>query len=74
VKITAIADPRDAVATYAARRGETMAALSRMLRRDARYLDRFVREGRPRQLAADEQRLLADYFDVDARDFGAGER
>ena len=73
VKIQAFADPRDAVATLAARKGDSLAALSRMLNRGPRYLDRFVREKRPHRLTDDEQLRLADYFGADAQDFGSGQ-
>jgi len=50
--------------------GETFAALSRMLRRDDRYLQRFVREGRPKRLAEREIEMLAAYFRIDPRLLG----
>ena len=71
VKITTFASPRDAVATLAARDRTPLAALSRMLDRDERYLGRFVREGRPARLGIEEQRRLAAFFGADPRDFGA---
>ncbi len=74
MRITAFADPRDAIATLAARSGDSMAGLSRMLDRDPRYLGRFVRDGHPIKLTETEQIRLADYFGADARDFGASER
>lgn len=71
MRVAAFADPRDAITTLAARTGDTMAGLSRLLDRDPRYLGRFVRDGRPAQLTETEQTRLADYFGADARDFGA---
>lgn len=47
------------------RYGETFAGLSRMLKRDDRYLSRFVREGKPERLTDREIELLAGYFRID---------
>ncbi len=72
MKITAFADPRDAVATLVARsEGDTLAGVSRLLGRHPRYLDRFVREGVPKRLPEEDQRLLRRYLGGDLRDFGA---
>lgn len=71
MRITTFASPRDAVASLAARSGNSLAELSRLLKREPRYLDRFVRDGRPRKLRPDEQQRLADYLGADVRDFGA---
>jgi hypothetical protein len=59
MKSTAFADPREAILTLAARRGTSLAALSRMLDRDPRYVGRFVREGRPARLPANDQQSLS---------------
>jgi hypothetical protein len=49
---------------------ETYAGLSRMLRRDDRYLDTFVRAGRPERLTARDIETLAGYFRIDQRLLG----
>lgn len=64
------ADPRGALATAAERSGEGLAALSRMIWRPSRYLDRFVRKGRPAALTRDEHAKLAAFFGVDERALG----
>jgi repressor LexA len=58
-------DAREILARLAAGRGESLAALSRMLRRNPAYLQQFVTRGSPRYLADDDRRLLADHFGVE---------
>jgi repressor LexA len=55
----------------AAARGDSLAALSAMLGRNAAYLQQFVVRGSPRRLAPDDRRRLADYFGVDEVELGA---
>lgn len=45
-------------------RGETYASLSRLLGRNAAYIQQFVQRGVPRRLAEDDRRRLARYFSV----------
>ena len=58
-------DVRDTLARLARERGESLAALSRLLRRNDAYLQQFVHRGTPRRLAEEDRRLLADHFGVD---------
>ncbi|WP_306286231.1 hypothetical protein [Sphingomonas sp. Ant20] len=58
-------DPRAALARLAAARGDSMAALSAMLGRNAAYLQQYVKRGSPRRLAEDDRRLLAQYLGVE---------
>lgn len=55
-------DPREALAAAAAARGDSLAALSRMLDRRASYLSDFVREGVPKALTKRDHGLLLAYF------------
>lgn len=64
-------DPKAALAGLAAARGDSLAALSAMLGRNAAYLQQFVRRGSPRVLAERDRRLLAGYFGVDETLLGA---
>ncbi len=57
-------DPRATLAALAATRGDSLAALSAMLGRNAAYLQQFVARGTPRSLAERDRRLLCDYFGV----------
>ncbi|MEG3165710.1 S24 family peptidase [Sphingomonas sp. PB2P19] len=66
-------DPRAALAALAAARGDSLAALSAMLGRNAAYLQQFVRRGSPRALAERDRRLLSDYFGVAETMLGAAE-
>lgn len=57
-------DPRATLGALAAARGDSLAALSRMLGRNAAYLQQWVTRGSPRLLAERDRRALADYFGV----------
>lgn len=59
------ADPRARLRALTAERGESLAALSRMLGRNGNYLQQWLGLGSPRQLAERDRRVLADYFGVD---------
>lgn len=67
-------DPRTVLATLVAGAdGESLSALSRMLGRNAAYLQQFVRRGTPRRLAEADRAMLARYFGVAERVLGGGE-
>lgn len=55
-------DPREALAAAAAARGDSLAALSRMIDRRSSYLSDFVREGVPKALTERDHGLLCAYF------------
>lgn len=57
-------DPRVALAALAEARGDSLAALSAMLGRNAAYLQQYVRRGTPRVLAERDRRALAAYLGV----------
>ena len=63
-------DPRAALVAAAAMRGETLAALSRWLGRNAAYLQQYVKRGSPRVLPERERRRLADYLGVNDAELG----
>lgn len=60
-----MADVRNVLLELATGRGESLAALSRMLRRNDAYLQQFVRRGSPRHLEDADRRVLADHFGVE---------
>ncbi|HEU4959943.1 MAG TPA: S24 family peptidase [Sphingomonas sp.] len=64
-------DPRATLATLVARTGASYAALSRLIGRNAAYLQQFVARGSPRRLDERDRRLLAAYFGVAETDLGA---
>lgn len=64
-------DPRRALATLAAARGDSLAALSAMLGRNPAYLQQYVRRGSPRSLAERDRRLLSEYLGVSEVTLGA---
>ena len=51
-------------------RGEDRAALSRLIGRNAAYIQQFIERGTPKRLAEDDRRTLAHYFGVDETEFG----
>ena len=57
-------DPRIVLERLCAERGEDFAGLSRMLGRNAAYIQQYVRRGVPRRLKEEERRKLARYFAV----------
>jgi phage repressor protein C with HTH and peptisase S24 domain len=65
------ADPREALAALIGRQGASYAALSRLIGRNAAYLQQFVTRGSPRRLAERDRRLLAAYFGVSEDLLGA---
>lgn len=65
--------PRAALARAIAERGDSMAALSVMIGRNAAYLHQFVTRGSPKSLAERDRRLLAEYLGMDERAIGGPE-
>jgi phage repressor protein C with HTH and peptisase S24 domain len=57
-------DPRTFLERLCVERGEDFAGLSRMLGRNAAYIQQYVRRGVPRRLKEEERRKLARYFSV----------
>ena len=59
-----MSDPRALLERLCAECGEDFAGLSRMLGRNAAYIQQFVRRGVPKRLKEDERRKLARYFSI----------
>lgn len=57
-------DPRLVLEQLCKERGEDFAGLSRMLGRNAAYVQQFVRRGVPKRLREEERRKLARYFGI----------
>jgi phage repressor protein C with HTH and peptisase S24 domain len=57
-------DVREALQKLIDERNEDYASLSRLLGRNAAYMQQFIKRGVPRRLAEDDRRLLARYFGV----------
>lgn len=55
-------DPRPALAVAAQAKGDSYAALSRMIGRRDGFLSCFIREGLPKALTERDHQLLVDYF------------
>jgi phage repressor protein C with HTH and peptisase S24 domain len=60
-----LSGPRAELARLIAERREDYAGLSRMLGRNAAYVQQFIKRGVPRKLAEEDRRKLARYFGVD---------
>lgn len=58
-------DPRARLDQLIRERGEDYVGLSRLLGRNAAYVQQYIKRGTPRRLAEDDRRLLARYFGVD---------
>lgn len=58
-------DPRTALEQLIRERGEDYASLSRLLGRNAAYIQQFIRRGTPRKLDEEDRRTLARYFGVE---------
>jgi phage repressor protein C with HTH and peptisase S24 domain len=65
------ADPRAALERLIVERGEDLAGLSRLLGRNAAYMQQYIRRGTPKRLAEQDRRVLARYFGVDEALLGA---
>src|SRR5438045_9548969 len=59
-----LSDPRIVLERLCTERGEDFAGLSRMLGRNAAYIQQYVRRGIPKRLGEDERRKLARYFGI----------
>ena len=59
-----LSDPRIVLERLCAERGEDFAGLSRMLGRNAAYIQQYVRRGVPRRLREEERGKLARYFGI----------
>lgn len=63
---------RAALDRLIAERGENYADLSRLIGRNAAYIQQFIKRGTPRKLDEDDRRVLARYFGVPETMLGGG--
>jgi len=63
--------PPQVLETLIADRGEDYASLSRLLGRNAAYIQQFIKRGTPKKLAEDDRRTLARYFGIEEALLGA---
>lgn len=64
-------DARQALDQLIQQKGSSYAAISRMIGRNASYIQQFIRRGSPRQLEEQDRTMLAQFFGVDDRVLGA---
>ena len=63
-------DPRETLADAARQRGSSLAALSRMIGRNATYLQQYISKGSPKKLEEDDRRKLATFLGIDESALG----
>lgn len=66
-------DPREKISQLARERGNSLAALSRMLGRNPSYLQQFIVKGSPRKLEEADRRRLAQFFGIGEAELGGPE-
>ena len=66
-------DPREKLSELARERGNSLAALSRMLGRNASYLQQYITKGSPRKLEEADRRRLAQFFGIGEAELGGPE-
>ena len=66
-------DSREKLSELARQRGTSLAALSRMLGRNAAYLQQYIAKGSPRKLEEIDRRRLAQFFGVSEIELGGPE-
>lgn len=64
-------DARQALDQLIQQQGSSYAAISRLLGRNASYIQQFIRRGSPRQLEEQDRTMLAQFFGIDERVLGA---
>ncbi len=65
--------PRDILASLIAESGDNYGALSRLIGRNAAYIQQYIKRGTPRKLDEADRRTLAAYFGVEEKLLGAPE-
>jgi Peptidase S24-like len=63
-------DPRDALARLIAENGDDYSGLSKLVGRNAAYIQQFIKRGTPKRLPEVERGILARYFGVDEKLLG----
>ncbi len=66
-------DPRAELDRLIRSRGEDYAGISRLIGRNAAYIQQFIKRGVPRKLDGDDRRTLARYFGVSETVLGAAD-
>jgi phage repressor protein C with HTH and peptisase S24 domain len=64
-------DVRNTLERLIRERGEDYHSISRLLGRNAAYIQQFMHRGTPRKLAEEDRHLLSRFFGVDERELGA---
>src|SRR3954468_6713908 len=67
------ADPRTVLEGLIRERREDYSGLSRLIGRNAAYIQQYIKRGTPRRLAEEDRRRLARYFGIDEAWLGGRE-
>ncbi|MEZ5695199.1 MAG: S24 family peptidase [Sphingomonadaceae bacterium] len=68
-----MSDARQRLLELAEERGSSLSGLSRLIGRNATYLQQFIRKGSPKKLEEEDRRVLAEFFGVPESELGARE-
>ncbi len=63
-------EPRERLLELARERGTPLAQLSKLIGRNATYLQQFIRKGSPRKLEEEDRRILAEFFGIAESELG----
>lgn len=66
-----MSDPREALRRLTVERGEDFSSLSKLVGRNAAYIQQYIRRGTPKRLPERERRILARHFGVSEQVLGA---
>ena len=66
-------DPRQRLSELVRERGNSLAALSRLLGRNSSYLQQYITKGSPRKLEEADRRKLAQFFGIGEAELGGAE-
>ncbi|AKQ42404.1 transcriptional regulator [Aurantiacibacter atlanticus] len=64
-------DTRERLASAAREKGSSLASLSRMIGRNATYLQQYITKGSPRKLEEEDRRKLASFLGLEEAELGA---
>lgn len=69
-----MSDPRTALDELIRKNGDDYSGMSRLLGRNAAYIQQFIKRGSPRMLSEGDRNILARYFGVDESQLGGPSR
>ena len=67
-------DPRKLLDQLIRNNGDRYAAISKLLGRNAAYVQQFIKRGTPKKLDEEDRQILAEYYGVDQQTLGAPDK